>query len=307
MDLHEYENALKTFYKAEILDGQADFMSDMNQKIVSALENLGMTQQAQYELDARTDISGKTAPSEAKAVARIGKDEILETEINRAIDKMPEWMKKNFESPELKLKFIREYVAAEVLYRKAKRLGLDKTPDTKDAVESFKKQVVVEQIVKKEIDKNLKISQEDVELYYKANKDKYIEPEGIKVSYAELKDESKKVEAVNQLKEGNGTKIEDWIKKDDTYISGIGEAKDVIAGLFLKEKGEFTDPLKVNEKFYIFSIIDKRQKREKDFNEVKSQAEYEYKSKKQNEIMNSLLKKALEEQDVGILYEPRGE
>ena len=56
MDLKEYEKALASFYKSELLNPDADYKQDINQKIVSALENLGLSQQAQYELESRTSI-----------------------------------------------------------------------------------------------------------------------------------------------------------------------------------------------------------------------------------------------------------
>lgn len=43
-----------------------------------------------------------------------------------------------------------------------------------------------------------------------------------------------------------------------------------------------------------------RQRRQKSFEEVKSEVEYEYKMKKQQEISQDLLKKALEKQEVEI-------
>lgn len=303
MGLYEYEKALSAFYKAEMLDSQADFRSQMNQKIVQALENLGMSSQAQYELEARTTL-GRAAKKEGRVVARIGKDKITETQINKAMDRLPDWMRKNLQTKEGRQNFIREYVAREVLYRKAKRLGLDKTAKIRENIEALKKQLIVQQLLQKEIDEKLRISPEDLELYYKANKDKYIEPEAIRISYVELKDESKKEEGLCLLKEKKGKKINQWIQKGQTYIQGIGEAENVITGLFLKEKGDFTDPIKIKDKFYIFSIDEKRAQRQKDFNEVKGRVEYEYRLMKQKELTSSLLESALEEQEVEIYYEP---
>jgi len=303
MNLYEYEKALKTFYKTELLDNQASFMSEMNQKIVEALEKSGMTQQAKYELESRTSLK-KPARKQGVVVAQIGRDKIMQSDIDKAIDKMPGWMKTKVQTDEGKAEFIKQYVATEVLYRKAKRAGINNSPETREAVENFKKQFVVSKLLRKDMDKNLKIAPEDIELYYKANKDKYIEPEGIKITYLEVMDKTKKETALDMLRKGKGTKTDSWILKGQTYISGIGEAKDVIAGLLLKEKGDISDILKIKDKFYIFRVDDKKAKKERSFDEVKSQVEYEYKSKKKSEITNSFLKKALEEQEVKIFYEP---
>lgn len=229
MDLYEYEKALTSFYKAEMLDKKADFKDEMNGKIVEALEKLGMSSQAQYELEARTAIGG-TPKREGKVVARIGKEEITDTQINEALDRLPEWSRKEFQTEEARQDFIKEYVATEVLYRKAKRLGLDKTPQTRKEIEALKKQLVVGQLVQKQISDKLRITPEELKLYYKANKDKYVE----------------------ETKTKNGKKV----------------------------------------------------KRQKKFPEVKVQVEYDYKLEKQKELTSALLKKALEEQEVEIFYEP---
>lgn len=301
MEIYKYEKALKNFYKAEMVDPGAEFAQEMNQKIIEALENLGMGVQARYELQARTSLA-EEKEAKVKTVARIGKREITEMEIDDALKNVPQWMKKNLEDPQRRMEFIRNYVAQEVLYAKAKRLGLDTTEETRQTVEQLKKQIVVEQLVGKEMQEKLdKITPEDIRLYYDAHKETLgLEPAQIKVSYLSFENESQKDEMAQKLKNQEGKPQDVWISQGQSDIAGIGEAKDIIAGLFLNEKGQISDPLKIKDKFYIFSILDKKEKREKSFEEVKSQAEYEYRMKKQQEISQSLLKRALEEQEVEI-------
>jgi hypothetical protein len=303
MDLYKYEKALKSFYKAEMVEPKAEFIQDMDRKIIEALENLGMGAQARYELQARTSL-GEKNEAQTKAVARIGKKEITDAEIDRALKKAPQWMRKDLEDSQKRLEFIRDYVARDVLYAKAKRLGLDTKDEVRQTLDMLKKQVVVEELLSGEIDERLgKITPEDIKLYYDANKGTLgVEPARIKVSYISFENESQKDEFTQKLKKQEGDPQETWITEGGSEIAGIGEAKDAIAGLFLKEKGEISDSLKISDKFYIFYILDKKEKRQKDFEEVRSQAEYEYRMKKQQEVSQSLLKKALEEQEVEIFY-----
>jgi len=304
MDLYRYEKALAYFYRAEMLDREAEFSEEMNQKIVTALENLGLTSQAQYELTERVSL-GDTSQQKGKVVARIGRREITQDEIDRAINMLPEWMRKQFEEGARRLKFIQDYVATEVLYEKAKRLGIDREDEIRRALENTKKQMVVQSLLRREIEKELKIDPQDLENYYKANKDKYTEQEKIKIRYVEFTQDSEREEALKELKEGGGKEVEGWIERNSTYISGIGEAKDVIEELFLKEKGEYSAPLKIRDKFYIFFIEDLQPARVKSFEEVRNRLEYEYRQEKERSIIDSLLRGALEEQEVEIFYEPQ--
>jgi peptidyl-prolyl cis-trans isomerase C len=303
MDLYQYEKALALFYRAEMLDKEADFTQEMNPKIVAALENLGLSSQARYELAKRTSLRD-TANQEGKVLARIGTREITQAEIDRALGNLPEWMRKQFEDKDQRLKFIQDYVASEVLYEKAKRLGLDKSPQIRQALENTRKQMALQSLLAKEVEKKLKIDAQDMQNYYRANKDKYTEPEKIKVRFVEFSGASEKDEALKLLNEGKGKTVEGWIERGSTYIPDIGQAKDAIEELFLKEKGEYSNPLKIKEKFYIFSIEDKQPQRVKSFAEVKSQVEYEYRSNKERQITEALLRDAFEEQEVEIFYKP---
>jgi len=305
MDLKEYELALASFYKSEMLDPNSEYKQDLNQKIVSALESLGLSQQAQYELESRTSIK-PTVQSNEKIAVRIGKREISNDEIDMVINRLPEEVKKGLNSNDAKLKFIREYVATEVLYEKGKKLGLDKDTKIRGAVEDFKKQLVLQELLGEEIRKELKTTPEDILLYYKANKDKYSIPARTKVSFLELSDPAKSEEISAELRNGKGKRIDRWIQRGSALISQeIGESKEAVESIFKQEKGAVVSPVKIKDKLYMFVINEKEPEKEKAFEEVKDRVESEYRAQKEQQIVQSLLNKALEQQEVEILYQPK--
>jgi len=217
MELKDYDKALAAFYKSEMLDSEADYKGQMNNLVVEAMENSGRLAQAQYELESRSSLGQKPKSEEDVVVARIGKREILSSQIDRQINKITPAMQGDFKSPQGRLKVIKDYVAGEILYDRGKKLGLDRSGKILEYVEDFKKQLVLGQLVQMEVEQNLKISPQDIELYYAANKDKY---------------------------------------------------------------------------------------KDKQFEEVKSDVENEYRARKQDELLNQFLAKALEQQEVEILYNP---
>lgn len=305
MDLKEYEKALANFYKSELLNPDPEYKQDLNQKIVSALESLGLSQQAQYELESRTSVKPAVQSNEKIAV-RIGKREIPNDEIDMVINRLPEQIKNELNNNDAKLKFIREYVATEVLYEKGKKLGLDKDARIRGAVEDFKKQLVLQELLGDEIRKELKVTPEDILLYYKANKDKYSIPAAAKVSFLELSDPAKSGEVSAELKNGKGGKIEQWIQKGSAFISeDIGESGEAVENILKQEKGAIVSPVKIKNKSYMFIVDEKEPEREKPFEEVKGQVESEYRAQKEQQIVQSLLNKALEQQEVEILYQPK--
>jgi hypothetical protein len=305
IDLKDYEQALANFYKSELLDPDPGYKQDMDQKIVSALENLGLSQQAQYELESRTSIKPAGQKNE-KIVVRIGKREITNQEIDMVINRLPEQIRKGLNSDDAKLRFVREYVATEVLYEKGKKLGLDKNTNIRYAVEDFKKQLVLQELLGDEIKRELKITPEDVALYYEANKAKYNAAERAKVSYLELSDQSKKDEVSAKLKQGKGEKIEQWIERGSVFLpAGIGESAEAVESIFKYSKGEVVAPVKVKDKLYMFIINQKEPQRQQGFEEVKFQAEREYRMRKEQQIIQSFLDKAVEQQEIEIFYQPK--
>jgi len=305
IDLKDYEKALTNFYKSELLNPDPGYKQDMDQKIVSALENLGLSQQAQYELDSRTSIEPAGQKNE-KIVVRIGKREITNQEIDMVINRLPEQIRKGLNSDNAKLRFVREYVATEVLYEKWKKLGLDKNTNIRYAVEDFKKQLVLQELLGDEIKRELKITPEDVALYYEANKGKYSVAERVKVSYLELNDQSKKDEVSAKLKQGKGEKIEQWIERGSVFLpAGIGESAEAVESIFKYNKGEIVAPVKVKDRLYMFIINQKEPQRQQGFEEVRAQVEREYRMQKEQQIIQSFLDKAVEQQEIEIFYQPK--
>ena len=307
MDLKEYEKALASFYRSEILDPNVGYGLDINQKIVSALESLGLSQQAQYELENRTAIKPTTQKNELIAV-RIGKREISNEEIDMVINRLPEQVRQGLNSNDAKLRFVREYVATEVLYEKGKKLGLDKSINARAAVEDFKKQLVLQELLREEINKELKVTPEDVLLYYQANKDRYSLPERVKVAFLELNNSAKSDEVASKLKQGKGKNIEQWIERGSILLpEDIGESKEAVENIFKQDKGGIVKPVKIKDKLYMFIVNERELGRAKAFEQVRDQVEGEYRMQKEQQIVQSLLDKSLEQQEIEILYQPKVE
>ena len=299
LELFEYEKALSAFYKAEMLDKDGEFIAEMNSMIVEALENLGMSSQAKYEMQSRVAVD-KASVSAGVPIARIGKDFILQSDIDKELNSMPGWMRERFDDPAEKDKFVQEFISREVLYRKAKRLGLDRSAEMREAVELFKKQRAVQTLIEKEIGDKIDVDADDIETFYKANMKNYTEPEGVKVSYVSFSHDEGAEVALKKIETGEVEDISEWISEGMKTLPGIGEAESVIATLLLKETGDVTDPLKIGDSFYIFKINDKRAVAQKSFDEVKSQVQFELQMKEQEKLMHKLLKDVIEEQEVEI-------
>ncbi|MDD5668623.1 MAG: peptidylprolyl isomerase [Candidatus Omnitrophica bacterium] len=240
-------------------------------------------------------------PDTGKVIARIGKRQITESEINEAIAGMPEWMKKDLQDDARKKQFIRDYIATEVLYAKAKTLGLDKAEPVTTALKDAEKQLVLQQLVEKEFKDKMAVSEQEIEHFYSTHQERFVRPEAVKIAYIELKDENKKAEAVLELGDGNGVRVGQWIEDGDTYIPGLGEAPEIIHMLMKEDKNGVAGPVLINNVLYMFLLTDKRGPVTMPFTEARSDAETELLRQKQEAILNTMLDKALEEETVEII------
>ena len=108
-------------------------------------------------------------------VARIGSREITQGDIDFELSQLPQTIRPQFNSKEKKLEFLNQYILTELLYKSAQNMGLDKDNEVIEAAFQAKKGIMVQKYLKDQIRKEVQIEPADVELYYKANKDKYVE------------------------------------------------------------------------------------------------------------------------------------
>lgn len=298
-ELGEYEKALAYLYKVELIYPEINFKQELGEHIVQCLEKMGRGIDAQYALEKRTALEA-TKEIGGKVIARIGKEQITDTQLNKELQKLPEWMQEEYNKPEKKIEFLKQYIATELLYRKTKRLGYEKDPDIRQKLSDITRELMVQKLLEKELKEKVKISPDQVELYYKANKDKYIEPAKVKISYVTAESEEK-LKETEEFKE-----LPDLIEEGSGYIAGIGESKELIEMAFKTEPQNTAGPIKIGEKFCKIKVLEKMPKREFPFEEVKDKVSYEYQSERQKIVFQELLEETLKAEDVEIYETTEG-
>lgn len=302
-DLRNYEKALAYYYKAENISKR----EELNQKIVEGLEKLGLVKEAQYELKARSSLGEEPSQPQEKIIARIGGEKVSNKEIEETINSLPEYIREQLSfNKETKEEFVRQYVIQEILYKKAKRLGLDSETDIRRLIDSTAKQIIINKLLEKEvIDKMPTVSDKELELYYKAHEDEFVQEENIEVSYAVFDKETAKAQAEEKVKSSPG-KEGVIIKKSEEAIQGLGEAKEVIASLFALQEGSVSNSFKIGEKYYFFKVQKKNPEKRAIFEEVKEYLKGKYQMEKEQDLVDSYIKKEWENADVEI-YSVGGE
>jgi uncharacterized membrane protein YheB (UPF0754 family) len=84
-------------------------------------------------------------------------------------------MRDQFKDKKQKLDFLRNYIATELFYDAAKRKGLDRDKDVVEGAFQAQKSLMVQKYLQEEIAPQIKVSADELRLYYRANTDKYAE------------------------------------------------------------------------------------------------------------------------------------
>ena len=181
-----------------------------------------------------------------RSLLALGNDLITMEELDEAIDAMPEWMRTAVEDPAQKRAFLEQYVAEELIYQKAKRLELDKDPSVRKQAERATRQLMIQKVLEDEIKAKVKISDDEVDLYYRAHPDRYGEKEAFKIRM--MKVDADRLQRVRQaLADGeafaglaktyssdeatraNGGEVGDWIE-EGLDPTGMGDPNRLVAG-----------------------------------------------------------------------------
>lgn len=173
--LRDYENALAEYLKVKHLYPESGVIEDVNKKIVECLERLERSADAQQALQETTALEpsegDKSRPGEV--VARIGRREITMGDLQHEINQLPPYLRSQVTGKNKKLDFLKQYIATELFYDSAKRKGLDKDKEVLAATFQAKKNIMVQKFLDEEISKKVSVEPSDIELYYKAHRERY--------------------------------------------------------------------------------------------------------------------------------------
>lgn len=175
--IRDYENALTYYLKIKHLYPESELLDEVNKKMVACLERLQRSADAQQVLEesASLDPSQAQKSRPGEVVAKIGKREITTGDLEYEIKQLPPYVRAQLSTKSKKTDFLKQYIATELLYDTAKRKGLDKDKEVIEGAFQAKKNLMVQKLLQEEVSKEVEVEESDIELYYKAHKEKYAE------------------------------------------------------------------------------------------------------------------------------------
>jgi len=250
-----------------------------------------------------------TSCSQKKEAAKVGSSEPVLAKINNTEITLADFNERLKEYPsvahggtldmETKKGFLDNLIVRELLYQESLREGLDKDKETAAMLEEMKKRLLVEKYFKKELDGDMKISEEELKKYYDEHPDEAKAPVEIRASHILLKTREEAEAVLAKLKAG--AKFEDLAKSSsiDTgskvrggdlgyFHSGV-MVPEFEEAAFKLQKGETSGLVETRFGFHIIKVTDRRTGKEKSFDEAKAELEQKLLKKKKKEKFDNLV------------------
>jgi peptidyl-prolyl cis-trans isomerase C len=153
------------------------------------------------------DLPGGLTPElGAKVLAKVGDKEITLAEFGATLDRMNEFDRMRYQSPEKRRELLNEMIDLELLAAEAKKRGLDQRPETQEATRQIYRDAMLAE-ARKGLPTALELPAEEIRAYYDAHKAEFREPERRRVSAIVFRSEE---EAKKALPEAQKASPMDW-------------------------------------------------------------------------------------------------
>jgi hypothetical protein len=214
-----YERALDAFYRSETLARINELEPEISRRVQECLEAMGKFTALQNDLTGRVGVDKSQQASQDEVVAQIGPWKMTRAELDKEIEaqidsqlsqfasyfspeelnKQKEDLLKRLASSSERLKLLNQYIAEELLYRRARENKLADDPATRAFLKAAERKILAKKVLDKELADQIKITPGDLETYYEANKKKYLK-DGKQKTFEDVRAEV--YQALRTLKEG---------------------------------------------------------------------------------------------------------
>ena len=332
-----YDEAIECYYRSETVAKLDQLEAQINSHIKDCFEKLGKFSALRYELMDRTSFE-EAGQAGGKIVAEIGAEKITEADLDAAIEDnidnqlepMAEFMSaeqlneqkkemlKQYRSREVRRQFLQGWLAQEILYRQALEEGLGEEAEVKRLLGDLARGVLSQRVMNRQLAAKINITETDLQTYYEANRDKYVEPAKAQISHILVDDEARANELLVRIKDGenfgelakefsmdestreNGGKIDTEVS-EGSYVPIIGESEEVNDKIFSADGRSVLDEAVATEKGWeIIKVDEVTAERQKSFDEVRQQVMTMLVSKKRQDVQQEYIEQMMDKYNVII-------
>ncbi len=244
-----------------------------------------------------SDTGSSSSKKPAKVLAEVNGVAITSDDFDREVKSLPEYLRAMAETPQIHKELIDTLVMRELVLQQAKKDGVDKSKEVEDKLVDIRKRIVVDTYLKKKIEADAKVSDDEMKKFYEQNLDKFKGGEQVRASHILVKSEEEAKAVQAQLK--GGAKFED-VAKAKSVDSSAAKGGDL--GWFAKgsmvpvfeqtafslKDGETSGIVKSEFGYHIIKVTGKRAAGTRSFDEVKDQIKASMLPQKQQQAFMKL-------------------
>lgn len=263
----------------------------------------------------------KEAASAGDVLAKINDTVITMDEFKKEQEKLPDYIKASLETSEGKKRFLDNLVTRELILQKGEKAGMGKDEAVISKLEEIKKTLVIEALLKKEIEGKATFSEKEAEEYYASHKDEFKEGEKVKIGHIMVKTEKEANDILKRLgKKESFAKLAKKYSLASTASKGgeLGylERGTVVpefeeAAFKLKKAGDISPVVAAGSGYHIIKLLERKDAEAQSFEKVKDKIIEMQAKKKQKELfeafVGSLKKEAKLEINDSLLDEGKKE
>jgi len=227
-------------------------------------------------------------------------------------------MLERFMSAESRYRFLEMWVGQEILYRQALEEGLSDKLHVKAMIEELVRGLLSQQMMDEQMAAKIHITESDVQMYYDANKAKFVEQAKAMISHIRVPDAERAKFLLGRLKEGaKFAELADEFSKDDAtagkggkiegeivkggYIPMIGQSNKINEAIFTSAKaGVIEDFFETEQGVEIINVDEFSPERRMSFDEARQDAMTELLNQKRMDVQQGYMKQMMDKYNVAI-------
>jgi len=234
-----------------------------------------------------------------RILAKVNGEVITVKDFNDRISKLPKQYQDIVKSQ--KKNYLDDLIMEKLLYKEALKENIDKEKETQDIISEATKKIIIARLVEKEVEKKVRVSDEEVKKYYDEHSEEFMLPERWRASHI-LVDT---VDEANAIKQNlaQGASFEELAKeksKDPTRAAGgdIGYfskgqlVPEFEEECFKLETGEVGNVVKTQFGYHIIKLTDKKNPEVQPFDSVKDMVRRELERSKKKELLDKMMSDA---------------
>lgn len=247
-------------------------------------------------------------------LAQVGSYKLTLEEFETQIQSLPPQLQMALlRNPQLKEQFLDRWVDITLIAQEARDKKLDQDPEVQAKIEDIMNAVLAQEFLQREIEGKVKITDDEIETYYKGHEEEFTNPESAKARHILLKvpegaDEKAWKETESKAKDikkklENGEDFAELAKKysDDPGSKNKGGdlgfftkgrmVPEFESAAFSLKPGELSDPVKTNFGYHIIEVQEKKAASTKTLAEVQAQIRQTLQTEKQQQLQGALIEK----------------